>query len=96
MEMRSFWQVFISPTMTSRAMRPSTLMVPSEILRLVTKERMSFSDALVCNGIYGCSRTLSSSASSMETQEQLVELGIAGTSGEYFVELAPKPGDQLR
>ena len=36
------------------------------------------------------------SLSSMEAQEQLVELGIAGTSGEYFVELAPKLGDQLR
>ncbi len=36
------------------------------------------------------------SLSSMEAQEQLVELGKAGTSREYFVEPAPKPGDQLR
>lgn len=54
--------VFINPSMTSRAMRPLRLMVPPEILRLVTMERTSFSDALVCSGMYGCSSTLSSSA----------------------------------
>lgn len=34
--------------------------------------------------------------SSVEAQEQLVELGITGTSRDDFVEPAPKPGDQLR
>ena len=33
--------------MTSRAMRPLSLTVPPETLRLVTTARMSFSDALV-------------------------------------------------
>lgn len=59
MRCRAFGKVFSSPSMTSRAMRPSRLMVPPEILRRVTKERISFSDALVCSGMSGCSRTLS-------------------------------------
>jgi hypothetical protein len=37
------------------------LIVPPEIFRFVTNVRRSFSDALVCNGISGCSSTFSSS-----------------------------------
>src|SRR5271157_4356891 len=43
----SFLQVLARPSMTSRAWRPFSLTVPPEILRLVTKARMSFSEALV-------------------------------------------------
>ncbi len=38
-------------SMTSRACRPFSLTVPPEILRLVTKARISFSEALVLSGI---------------------------------------------
>ena len=42
--------------MISRASRPLSLTVPPEIFRLVTKARMSFSEALVLRGISGRSR----------------------------------------
>src|SRR6266478_4760746 len=51
--------VLASPSMMSRASRPLSLMVPPEIFRLVTKARMSFSEALVLRGISGRSRTRS-------------------------------------
>ena len=47
--------------MTSRAMRPLSLTVPPETLRLVTTARRSVSDALVSRGISGRSSTRSSS-----------------------------------
>ena len=49
----SFLQVLARPSMASRAWRPFSLTVPPEILRLVTKARMSFSEALVLSGISG-------------------------------------------
>lgn len=52
----SFRQVFISPSMVSRATRPSPLIVSPEIFRLVTKLRRSFSEALVCSGIAAAQR----------------------------------------
>lgn len=49
--MPSFWLVFIA------AIRTLRLMVPPGTFRLVTQVRKSFSEALVCCGISGCSRT---------------------------------------
>jgi hypothetical protein len=50
-------QVLASPSMMSRASRPLSLTVPPEIFLLVTKARMSFSEALALIGISGRSRT---------------------------------------
>lgn len=48
-----FLHLFISPCMVLRATRPSRRIVPPKIFLLVTKARRSFSDALVCKGIWG-------------------------------------------
>lgn len=58
----SFWQVFISPSMLSRACRPLRLTVPPEIFRLMTNPRRSRSEAFVFSGVSGRSKTRSSSA----------------------------------
>src|SRR6516164_9073965 len=54
-------QVFINPRKASRQSRPKLLRVPPEIFRLVTWQRMSFSDPLVCKGMSGRSSTNRSS-----------------------------------
>ncbi len=43
--------------MTSCAVRPAVLTLPSESLRLATQARMSFSEPLVCSGVPGRSST---------------------------------------
>lgn len=55
-------QVFISPSMLSRACRPSRLTVPPEIFRLMTNPRRSLSEAFVFSGVSGRSKTRNSSA----------------------------------
>src|SRR5271166_5297255 len=57
----SFLQVLARPSMASRAWRPLSLTVPPEILRLVTKARMAFSEALVLSGMSGRLSTRKSS-----------------------------------
>src|SRR5882757_568836 len=59
--MPSLAQVFLRPRKASRQSRPTSLRVPPLTLRLVTWQRMSFSDPLVCRGISGRSSTMSSS-----------------------------------
>ncbi|SCX34609.1 hypothetical protein DSM25559_4517 [Agrobacterium rosae] len=57
--------------MLSRASRPLRLTVPPEIFRLMTKPRRSLSDALVCSGVSGRSRTRSSSALRLSRERSL-------------------------
>ena len=59
--MPSFAQVLLRPRKASRQSRPVSLLVPPLIFRLVTWQRMSFSEPLVCSGISGRSRTISNS-----------------------------------
>ena len=59
-EMPSLKHVLAMPRKASRHARPVSLRVPPEILRLVTWDRMSFSDPLVWRGISGRSSTTSS------------------------------------
>ena len=47
----SMGQVFIRPRNPSRQSRPMSERVPALILRRVTRQRRSFSEPLVCNGI---------------------------------------------
>src|SRR5271168_476461 len=54
-------QVFRSPRKASRQSRPASLRVPPLISRLVTWQRMSFSDPLVFSGTSGLSSTISNS-----------------------------------
>src|SRR5271154_1777257 len=51
--MPSLAQVLARARKASRQSRPRSLRVPPETLRLVTWQRMSFSEPLVCNGISG-------------------------------------------
>src|ERR1700674_4539247 len=60
--MPSFAQVLARPRKGSRQSRPASLLVPALILRLVTWQRMSFSDPLVWSGISGRSSTISNQA----------------------------------
>src|SRR5215510_1918405 len=72
-------QVFASPSMISRASRPLRLTVPPEIFLLVTKARISFSEALVLSGISGRSRTRSKTIFVAEqSSERPVEHHVAG------------------
>jgi len=65
--MPSFLQVLASPRNASRQSRPMSLWVPPLTWRLVTWQRMSFSEPLVCfaaqlcSGTSGCSSTINSS-----------------------------------
>src|SRR5271165_6839217 len=59
--MPSLAQVLWRPRKASRQSRPASLRVPPLILRLVTWQRMSFSEPLVLSGISGRSSTLSNS-----------------------------------
>jgi len=59
--MPSFAQVLLRPRKASRQSRPGSLRVPPLTLRLVTWQRTSFSDPLVCSGISGRSSTMSNS-----------------------------------
>jgi len=61
----------------SRASRPMSLTVPPEIFLLVTKARMSFSDALVLSGISGRSRTRRSPPCCETAAEQPIEHGVS-------------------
>src|SRR4051812_18585554 len=58
----SLAQGFSRPREVSRARLPAAERVPPEILRLVTRQRMSLSEPLVCSGISGRSSTTSSSS----------------------------------
>src|SRR3954463_6748514 len=60
--MESLEQVFSRLRKVSRACLPAAERVSPEILRLVTKLRMSFSEPFVCSGISGRSSTKSSSS----------------------------------
>src|ERR1700688_4619348 len=51
--MPSFAQVLLRPRKASRQSRPVSLLVPPLTFRLVTWQRTSFSDPLVCSGISG-------------------------------------------
>ena len=51
--MPSFLQVLARPRKASRQSRPVSLRVPPLTWRLVTWQRMSFSEPLVCSGISG-------------------------------------------
>src|ERR1700734_4022634 len=54
-------QVLLRPRKASRQSRPTSARVPPLTLRLVTWQRTSFSEPLVCSGISGLSSTLSNS-----------------------------------
>src|SRR5881227_1949320 len=60
--MCSLAHVLASPRKASRQSRPRSLRVPPLTLRLVTWQRMSFSEPLVCSAISGRSSAISSSA----------------------------------
>src|ERR1700722_17641105 len=60
--MPSFLHVLASLRNASRQSRPMSLWVPPLTWRLVTWQRMSFFDPLVCSGISGRSSTISSSS----------------------------------
>ena len=72
--------------MTSRAMRPLSLTVPPETLRLVTTARMSFSDALVLRGILVARARAAVRPCCVEAFEELVEGGVSGSAFEDAVE----------
>src|SRR6266478_4224547 len=59
--MPSLAQVLARPRKASRQSRPASLRVPPLTLRLVTWQRMSFSEPLVWSGISGRSSTISNS-----------------------------------
>src|SRR5271166_4393911 len=91
--MPSLAQVLIRPRKASRQSRPASLRVPPLILRLVTWQRMSFSEPLVLSGISGRSSTLSKFALvGAQAREQTVEGGEAGPAAEDAIE----PGRQGR
>ena len=90
--MPSLAQVLARPRKASRQSRPGSLRVPPLILRLVTWQRMSFSEPLVWSGISGRSSTISNSGLlACSRCEQAVERGEAGAAAEDAVE----PGAQL-
>jgi hypothetical protein len=59
--MPSFAQVLLRPRKASRQSRPISLLVPPLTFRLVTWQRTSFSEPLVCSGITDRSSTMSNS-----------------------------------
>src|ERR1700734_3990124 len=87
-------QVLARPSITSRACLPFSMTVPPEILRLVTKARISFSEALVLRGISGRSSTRRSS--SLRPLQQTVEHRIAGSALEDAIELPAQEACLLR
>ena len=90
-------QVLARPRLTSRACLPFSLTVPPEILRLVTKGRISFSEALVLRGISGRSSTRrSSSFAPEEALQQTVEHRLAGSALEDGIELPAQEARLLR
>src|SRR5271170_5616220 len=90
-------QVLARPSMASRAWRPFSLTVPPEILRLVTKARMSFSEAVVLSGISGLSSTRRSSSFAPEQAlRQTVERRIAGAALEDAIKLRTQEARLLR
>jgi len=75
------------PRKASRQSRPASLRVPPLISRLVTWQRMSFSEPLVCSGISGLSSTLSNSALlARRRASKTVEGGEAGLAAEDAIE----------
>ena len=86
--MPSLAQVLARPRKASRQSRPVSLRVPPLILRLVTWQRMSFSEPLVWSGISGRSSTISNSgllacsrASNDRGWQSRFGVGRAGRSG---------------
>src|SRR5271157_822703 len=80
-------QVLMMPRKASRQSRPASLRVPPLISRLVTWQRMSFSEPLVCSGISGLSSTLSNSALlARRRASKTVEGGEAGLAAEDAIE----------
>ena len=94
--MPSFWQVFINPSMTSRAWRPSALMVPAEIRRLVTQARRSFSEALVWRDLGALEHLQQFALSSVQAGQQLTQLLVTGALPEDVVETLSEDGPSHR
>ena len=59
--MPSFAQVLLRPRKASRQSRPTSLLVPPLTFRLVTWQRTSFSEPLVCQWNLGPISTMSDS-----------------------------------
>src|SRR5271163_4698487 len=95
--MPSLAQVLARARKASRQSRPRSLRVPPETLRLVTWQRMSFSEPLVCSGISGRSSTLSNSALLACSRASRRSRGDeASFAGEDAIELCHKDGLALR
>ena len=85
--MLSFPQVLASPRKASRQSRPVSLWVPPLTCRLVTWQRMSFSEPLVCSGISGVvEHHQQLGLVGVQPLKQAVEGGETGTAPEDAVE----------
>jgi hypothetical protein len=92
--MPSFAQVLLRPRKASRQSRPISLLVPPLTFRLVTWQRTSFSELLVCSGISGRSSTMSTLVG-MKPCEQTIEGDESGLAREDAVEACPQGSSAL-
>src|SRR6266567_2546543 len=90
--MPSLAQVLARPRKASRQSRPTSLRVPPLTLRLVTWQRMSFSDPLVERDLGSVEHHQQLGLIGIEPREQTVEGDEAGLAREDAIEPRPQHG----